>query len=349
VSFLQKRNKYWYLYEFNNGKLSGQSLKTTDRETAKEYQRKHDENKARNTLGLPLKNITWKQFKEQYLSYSKTSKRPRSYQKDCFILEDYEKTTEINNITQFDNISIENYKLALSKRNCSIATINRYLNTLKNCGTKISEWYTKGINPVTSVRRIKDIRKVNVRYFSEDELKKLFKQLKHFSVWEVATMISLYAGLRREEVCYLKWSDVDFKKGEISVTAKDDWQPKSYINRTNTMPPILLLYLRDVFKGLKDKSTDQWVCKQKDEKRLDSNLLSTMFKKFVKKAGIKGASFHNLRKTNATKIADSGASASFLMSWLGHNSLQPVMVYMGIGEDHKKSIISKISFNTITK
>jgi integrase len=345
MAFLRKRNKTWHLIDVHATPRE-RSLRTTDRATALDYLANYQKNGSRARLGLPINDVSWSKFTTTYLDYSKTNKRPRSYTKDCFVLKDFHTINPIEAVAEFDNMKLERYKSYLLERGCGVATINRYLNTLTNCGTKISEWYHKD-NPAKGVKRIKDVRKTRVRYFTEDELKRLFKQFKSYSVWEVASTISLYSGLRREEVCFLQWKDVDFSSGLLSVTAKPEynWQPKSYQERTNPMAKRLLSYLNGYFRRVKPKDLSEWVCQSKGPKRLDSMLLTAMFKKFVQKAGIKGVSFHNLRKTNATKLADSGASASFLMRWLGHNSLSPVMVYMGIGEDHKREMVSKIDFS----
>ncbi len=297
-------------------------------------------------LGYPAQHASWSDFRKRYLEYSRTNKRPRSQSKDEYILRTFTDIIKPISIKDFSAMNLENYKAYLKNGNKSDETINRHLNTLKNCGTKISEWYNCD-HPVKSVRRIKKTRKLNIRIYSQDELKQLFRVLKPYSPMETAAMIALHAGFREEEISFLTWEDVDFAAHRVNVTSKPkyNWQPKDYEERSNRMTPELEEYLREVHRRAKDKHG--WVLTSRTGQRIPADEISQLFCcKLIKKAGLKGKGlrFHTLRKNNATKLAESGASAKFLMRWLGHSSLEPVMVYLGITDNAEDTVVGRISF-----
>ncbi len=49
---------------------------------------------------------------------------------------------------------------------------------------------------------------------------------------EVVVRLSLYTGLRRAEICWLTWDDVDLTGGWVHVRAKDWWTPKASDERS---------------------------------------------------------------------------------------------------------------------
>ena len=62
----------------------------------------------------------------------------------------------------------------------------------------------------------KSTSKSKVYILSKSEQKKLTNYvLKNFSNRNIGILISLYSGIRIGELCALKWSDINFKKGYI--------------------------------------------------------------------------------------------------------------------------------------
>ena len=57
------------------------------------------------------------------------------------------------------------------------------------------------------------------KFYNKEELKKFFKIVKGFNDNEMLTYFRLLAftGMRKNEISALRWSDIDFKKGQITV------------------------------------------------------------------------------------------------------------------------------------
>jgi integrase len=69
---------------------------------------------------------------------------------------------------------------------------------------------------------------MDVELYEQEELDVLFAVCPPYESLVLQTFLE--TGFREQEIMHLYWSDIDFKRGEISVTAKPewDWQAKDY-------------------------------------------------------------------------------------------------------------------------
>jgi integrase len=101
-------------------------------------------------------------------------------------------------------------------------------------------------------RREKGKLKVGVDIPTPGEIKALTTSLKGFEGrWRPLLLTAIFIGLRSSELRGLRWTDIDFKKGELHVHQRADryqeiGQPKSEAGeRTVPIPPALLNALRE--------------------------------------------------------------------------------------------------------
>jgi integrase len=138
-------------------------------------------------------------------------------------------------------------------------------------------------------------------------------------------LTAISTGLRREELLALKWSDVDFKEGKISVTKNifkgqiQEPKTKTSIRKMN-MPRILI----DVLKEHKNKGLkSEIVFPNKEGSYLDpENMVKRHFNKNLKVAGIKKIRFHDLRHTFATALIAQNVPIKYIQAQMGHSSIQ---------------------------
>lgn len=71
-------------------------------------------------------------------------------------------------------------------------------------------------NPTDFVEAPKNIKR-QINFYNIDELKKLKEAIKGHKI-ETAVKIAIYTGLRREEICGLTWSNIDFENRVLSVS-----------------------------------------------------------------------------------------------------------------------------------
>lgn len=128
---------------------------------------------------------------------------------------------------------------------------------------------------------------------------------------------ALDTGMRQGEILKLKWADVDFEAGLITVRA---FNTKTMKERTVAITTRLKLELERM-----------WEASAKD---LEASIFGISdnvkhaFSTVRDKAGLSDVRFHDLRHTHASRLDDLGFSLAKIASQLGHSQLQTTLRYV---------------------
>jgi len=169
-------------------------------------------------------------------------------------------------------------------------------------------------------------------------------------IWRLRIMLAYTCGLRRGEVLNLTKSDLDFARKLIHVQPSKPtrdtwgWEPKGQTCRTLPMPEVVEKMLQSAdqyYVCLSD--IRYWRLKQllkngQLSERLklcpDENF-STPFKKILRKANVADGTFHDLRRTYGTNMAEAGMPQSSLAYLMGHaDSKTTEKFYIKIRRSH---------------
>ena len=175
-------------------------------------------------------------------------------------------------------------------RGSSPVTFNRYLELLKASLNKAVEWDLLRENRLKSFKKLKSDRCRQVRFFSEDEIQKVLQSANE--VMRRVILVLLYTGLRRSELAFLEWKDIDFENGLICVQSKPEFgfHPKSYKPRSIPMCSELLALLMDM------PQAGRFVFDNGHNQPLYiPNSYYREIAKIYKKAGIEEANMHTTR------------------------------------------------------
>lgn len=139
-----------------------------------------------------------------------------------------------------------------------------------------------------------------------------------------AALIALVAGsgLRIDEARHLDVGDVeiiDDKRGYITVTPKDGWQPKSY--RFRTIP---------VSRATCDAALK--FIGERDKVRLDDKATWDAIRIVREKLMLPKFSIHDLRRAWASAMHANGATLKQVSVWLGHSSIGVTERYIRVFE-----------------
>lgn len=161
-----------------------------------------------------------------------------------------------------------------------------------------------------------------------------------------AVAIALYTGMRRGEVCALRWGDVDLDAGSISLTralgdSGHGWYlkaPKSGRSRTVPVPPALASILRRrleravsdmapvVDEGpAREMLRDRYVCGRADGSFKTPAELTAGWLRVRDAIGVRGlrrerCTFHDLRHTYITYMVMGGVPVAMVSAIVGHAS-----------------------------
>lgn len=142
-------------------------------------------------------------------------------------------------------------------------------------------------------------------------------------------VLAVLGGLRQGELFGLKWDDIDFEAGTVTVrrtliklvgsfTTSDPKTAKG--RRTIKLPGVAINALRDhqrivMAEGL---AGQEWVFLSRKGNHLRANGIRGMLRKSLKAAGLPMVRFHALRHTCATLMMGDGVPARVVQEILGH-------------------------------
>jgi integrase len=160
---------------------------------------------------------------------------------------------------------------------------------------------------------------------------------------EALYRVALSLGLRRGEVCGLRWEDIDFEQHTLRVTGSLQRQnrklersaPKTAASlRTIALPPVLLRVMRQhAERQARERAErgDGWqdcglVFVAEHGTPLEPRNLVRHFKTMLKKAGLpETIRFHDLRHSCATLLIAQGVHPRVIMEILGHSQISTTM------------------------
>jgi len=173
---------------------------------------------------------------------------------------------------------------------------------------------------------------------SEEEVARLIESAS--TSYHRVILMTLYGtGLRREELCRLRVTDVDSQRMVIHVR-----QGKGGKDRDVTLSPKLLEVLRSYWKWRKPKTylfpsyygSDQ-------EKPISSHTVWNAVSAAARRAGIKKkVSPHILRHSWATHLLERGTDLKTIQVLLGHVDLEATTIYLHLSQHHLQAVHNPI-------
>ncbi|HEY3230408.1 MAG TPA: tyrosine-type recombinase/integrase [Roseiflexaceae bacterium] len=160
---------------------------------------------------------------------------------------------------------------------------------------------------------------------------------------EALYRVALSLGLRRGEVCCLRWEDIDFEQQTLRITGSlqrvngklERAVPKTAASvRTIALPPVLLRVLRlQAERQAHERAElgDEWldcglVFVSERGTPLEPRKVVRHFKVVLKKAGLPETfRFHDLRHLCATLLIAQGVHPRVIMEILGHSQISTTM------------------------
>lgn len=167
-------------------------------------------------------------------------------------------------------------------------------------------------------------------------------------------------GLRRGEVCGLRWKDIDFEAGRLTVERNivmvagkpTETTPKRGKGRTIAIDAATLEVLRDhrtkqlarVYDADPEATPPEEVFIDEFFQPLNPEALSYRFELAVKASGLPYISLHGLRHTWATLALQAGEHPRIVQERLGHSSIRVTMdIYSHVTVEMDKAIADRVA------
>ncbi|HEV8718613.1 MAG TPA: tyrosine-type recombinase/integrase [Candidatus Binatia bacterium] len=129
-------------------------------------------------------------------------------------------------------------------------------------------------------------------------------------------------GLRASEIGMLQRTDVDLKRGHITIQ-----RFKGSLSGLQSMQPDEQKLIRSYLASRKDHSPYLFISNR--NLPIDHRTLWVLMRDYAEAAGIPASKrkLHPLKHRLATHLLDAGADLSFVKDWLGHANIQNTTIY----------------------
>jgi integrase len=159
--------------------------------------------------------------------------------------------------------------------------------------------------------------------------------------------LAIETGMRIGEILGLRWQDIQWSTNQVFVRQqyyRGQFAPpksKKAVRRIDVRPS--LMQALKAYQHLKSLELDLVFC-TKDGKPLDDgNLIKRHFKPALRKAGLRGIRFHDLRHTNASIRLAAGQTPKYISEQMGHSTVQFTMdTYVHIIPTHREQEANKL-------
>ncbi len=235
----------------------------------------------------------------------------------------------LNEITP---VEIEKYKGARMGE-VSPATVNRELAVLKAMFNKAIKWDKfDSTNPVKDVPFLREGNQ-RLRYLEKEEIAKLVQSSR--GIIRPLVIMAVNTGMRRGELFGLKWKDVDLSQNLIHLLETKSGKKREIPINDNVRGALISIRKHPQSPYVFTKSNGSHI---RDVRRA--------FKSALKKAGIKGFRFHDLRHTFASQLVMAGVDLNTVRELLGHADLKTTLIYSHLSKDHKQRAVNILCSGT---
>ncbi len=242
-------------------------------------------------------------------------------------------------IAQALNMKLSELFSEISKGRLSPKTIRLYYVFISSVLSTAVEWQLIYSNPCDRVKPPKLERKEPDILDNEQAVELLQKLTEADTQHQTMITIALLLGVRRGELLGLKWDNINFDKGVITIRNNLQYLPKMgvYDSSTKTSsseramkaPELIIEALRKqkIYQlELKVKNGDRWietgyVFTNNNGEPVHPDSLTKWFKKFLKANGFsENIRLHSLRHTCASLMISEGIPVTTVAKRLGHST-----------------------------
>ena len=244
------------------------------------------------------------------------------------------------------------------KGGLSARTVLQHHRILHEALDQAVKWQLIPRNPADAVETPKPSRK-EMNHLDEEGTIKLLNAAEGDRLY-IPVLLAVTTGMRRGEVLGLRWSDTDFDDG-IAYVRQSLMQTKDTIAfkapktaGSARAVPLLRMTIAALKRHRRaqaeekllfgpDYADNDLVCALPDGAPWPPDALSSSFRYLVKRAGMPGVRFHDLRHSHATQLMKEGVNPKIVSERLGHSSIAITLdLYSHVSRGLQQEAVDKL-------
>jgi site-specific recombinase XerD len=316
---LYRRGNFFWFTIMQDGKRIQVSTKTNNKKLAEKIHAKAllEIQEGKWFEGVKAKSVTVLELIERYMRDRLKSKSKNTVMRDSTLKKHIEKNFGNYSLSAVTSEMISDYRQRRYSDGKSVATVNRELAFLRNAynvAIRHYKWCFK--NPVSEIKLDgENNQRDKWLTVAQEERLLLYLSARYRDI----VRLVINTGMRQDEVLSLTQRQVDLFRKVIIVKGKG--------NKIRTIPlnKIALEVIKDRLKTRHINS--DLVFPSSSGTKIQKQRLLIAFKKAVKKEGIIDFTFHDLRHTFATRLAQSGVDLYAISKLLGHSDISTTQRY----------------------
>ena len=229
-------------------------------------------------------------------------------------------------------------------------TVHHYITALRLVLDAAIDLQMIASNPARSFTHKQPKRSSDRRILNEAEINWLLDASLEYRQWisgclPTLVRLGLYAGLRNQEMIWLTWDSIDWKKGIITVEKQQcpvtgtEWTPKNYEMRKIDIKDACLSFLQAEYdRQAVENLLGMFVMpgggatRPADYRKrpLSPIAVHRAFNRFLQaeEAGQSGITIYSLRHTYATSLLRAGVDIRTVQARMGHSSISVTEQYL---------------------
>ncbi len=282
----------------------------------------------------PAASLTLSQVCDWYLALPEV-KSKKSYRRDQEMIRHLKRLlggeTRVRNITAGKVESYQRQRLSEASprrmdQTVKPATVNKEVTCLKTVFNRAVRHGKLDHNPVSQVRKLAE-KNVRMRILTQDEFERLLEACPEHL--QPVVLTAYYTGMRRSEILFLSWGEVDLESGFIRLEAS---RTKTDDGRSIPLHPRLRTMFGKLPRGLR---TDRVFL-------LKGNPFAEIKRSFntaCRTAGISDFTFHDLRHCALNNMRLAGNDYFRIMAVSGHKTMSVFKRYNQVTEEELSQVI----------
>lgn len=299
-------------------------------------------------------------YVKSYLEFIKSgqgTKKPKTIKKEEYTLNGWVKHLGGVHLDKIRKVHINSYIAQRLEAGASPRTVNLDVGTLRNVLNRAidDEWIrtlpTENLRPLKCVARKREL-------FTGGELEKLCEAAmakkedgsavtKNGQQFCDYVRLLAYCGAREQEALALRWQDVDFERGQLTIGATGD--TKNQTGRVVDFNLKLRAHLEDMASRLAPDSQWLFPSPQRGDKDTHAQTFRESLKLVRRHAKMEGKAFHDLRHHFISYCVMSGIDYMTIAEWVGHQDGGMLIgkVYGHLADSHKKEQAQRVNFGPV--